>query len=67
MRKKEAVARAGKTDGKPDKFKMLERAHNEKQLSDNEYEMWKHVYEMQEINVESDSAPVSRKKHRRSI
>jgi len=67
--KKSAVKTEKKTSAVvPDKHMMLERALNEKQLSREDYDMWRHVYDMQKVYKDMpEAAPVSRKKRRRSL
>ncbi len=67
--KKSTVKTEKKTmAAEPDKHMILERALNEKQLSREDYDMWRHVYEMQKVYKDMPEAtPVSRKKRRRSM
>ncbi|KAF5038581.1 hypothetical protein DSECCO2_552740 [anaerobic digester metagenome] len=68
MKKSVAKAEKKKTDVMPDKQKILDRALKEKQLSREDYDMWRHVYDMQNIYSDMpEESPVSRKKRRRNI
>jgi hypothetical protein len=67
---KKIIEKAGKkkTDIMPDKNKVLERALREEKLSRDDYDMWRHVYDMQKVYSDMpEESPARRKKRRRSI
>ena len=66
MKKSTEKAGKKKTDVMPDKQMILDRALKEKQLSKDDYDMWRHVYDMQKVLADMpEESPVSRKKRRR--
>lgn len=68
MKKTTEKAGKKKTDEMPDKIRILDRALNENQLSREDYDMWRHVYEMQKVYKDMPAeARTGRKKRRRSM
>ena len=66
MKKTTEKAGKKKTDVMPDKQVILDRALKEKQLSRDDYDMWRHVYDMQNVLADRpEESPVRRKKRRR--
>ncbi len=65
---KKTIEKEGKkTDVIPDKQAILDRALKDKQLSKDDYDMWRHVYDMQKVYRDMpEEAPVRRKKRRSS-
>lgn len=66
---KKTIEKAGKkTDVIPDKQAILDRALKEKQLSRDDYDMWRHVYDMQKVYKDMpEESPVRRRNRRRNI
>lgn len=66
MKKTTEKAGKKKTDVMPDKQVILDRALKGKQLSRDDYDMWRHVYDMQNVMADRpEESPVRRKKRRR--